>query len=67
ARRVAEGIRVAVSSQPFQFECTRLRRTLSLGVASWLPDESIEALLQRADNGLYASKAAGRDRVSTEM
>nr|WP_238836498.1 GGDEF domain-containing protein [Xylella fastidiosa] len=67
ARRVAEGIRVAVSSQPFQFECTRLRCTLSLGVASWLPDESIEALLQRADNGLYASKAAGRDRVSTEM
>ncbi|ALQ94487.1 GGDEF domain-containing protein [Xylella fastidiosa] len=67
ARRVAEGIRIAVSSQPFQFECTRLRCTLSLGVASWLPDESIEALLQRADNGLYASKAAGRDRVSTEM
>ncbi|HHW4680358.1 MAG TPA: diguanylate cyclase [Xylella taiwanensis] len=67
ARRIAEGIRVAVSSQPLQFECTRLRCTLSLGVASWLPDESLEALLQRADNGLYESKAAGRDRVSSAM
>ncbi|HHW4683705.1 MAG TPA: GGDEF domain-containing protein, partial [Xylella sp.] len=60
-------IRVAVSSQPLQFECTLLRCTLSLGVASWLPNESLEALLQRADNGLYASKAAGRDRVSSAL
>ncbi|HHW4678014.1 MAG TPA: diguanylate cyclase [Xylella sp.] len=67
ARRIAEGIRVAVSSQPLQFECTLLRCTLSLGVASWLPNESLEALLQRADNGLYASKAAGRDRVSSAL
>lgn len=41
----------------------RLHITVSLGVAQWRPGESGEALLQRADEQLYAAKQAGRNQV----
>jgi diguanylate cyclase (GGDEF)-like protein/PAS domain S-box-containing protein len=37
--------------------------TASIGVASWTPGETPEALVARADGALYAAKAAGRDAV----
>jgi GGDEF domain-containing protein len=47
----------------------RLRRALpegqtcSAGVCLWDGEESAEKLTARADTGLYAAKAAGRDTV----
>ncbi len=38
--------------------------TVSLGVASWKPGESLEALIDRADQALYRSKREGRNRVT---
>lgn len=40
--------------------------TFSAGVAHHRPDESIDALLARADLALYEAKAAGRDRYVAE-
>ncbi|MDR3460999.1 MAG: sensor domain-containing diguanylate cyclase [Beijerinckiaceae bacterium] len=37
--------------------------TCSIGVAQWDGIETAEALLHRADQGLYAAKRAGRNRV----
>ncbi|WP_286785290.1 MULTISPECIES: sensor domain-containing diguanylate cyclase [Pseudomonas] len=37
--------------------------TASFGVALWQPGEDADALLRRADAGVYAAKQAGRDRV----
>lgn len=37
--------------------------TVSVGVATLLPGESIDALLSRADAALYAAKAGGRNAV----
>ena len=37
--------------------------TVSVGVATLRPDETLDALLRRADAALYAAKSAGRDRV----
>ena len=39
--------------------------TLSAGVASYVRNEPVEAMLQRADQGLYRAKSDGRDRVVT--
>ena len=40
--------------------------TASFGVAGWRPGEGADALLLRADAGVYAAKQAGRDRVEGE-
>jgi diguanylate cyclase len=37
--------------------------TLSIGVAAYLPGETVDALVYRADACLYAAKQHGRDRV----
>ncbi|WP_210668607.1 diguanylate cyclase [Pseudomonas protegens] len=40
--------------------------TASFGVAGWRPGEGADALLLRADAGVYIAKQAGRDRVEGE-
>jgi len=40
-----------------------IRKTASFGVACYHADDTVEALVGRADRALYASKEAGRNRV----
>lgn len=40
--------------------------TVSIGIAARHPEDSVASLLKRSDEALYASKRAGRNRVSTE-
>ncbi|MEZ5642810.1 MAG: diguanylate cyclase [Burkholderiaceae bacterium] len=42
----------------------RLPVTLSFGVTVAQPHEGLDEAIARADRALYASKTAGRDRVS---
>ncbi|KPF82270.1 response regulator PleD [Brevundimonas sp. AAP58] len=66
ARRIAERIRRDVGSTPFRVMSGRelLTVTISIGVAACTgPGDTPEALLKRADEGVYEAKAAGRDRV----
>ena len=41
--------------------------TASFGIASWRVGEGADALLLRADSGVYAAKLAGRDRVEAQI
>ncbi|MBV4552888.1 diguanylate cyclase [Pseudomonas sp. SWRI102] len=41
--------------------------TASFGIASWRAGEGADALLLRADSGVYAAKQAGRDRVEAQL
>lgn len=41
--------------------------TASFGLASWRAGEKGDALLLRADSGVYAAKLAGRDRIEPEL
>ncbi|MCU1732823.1 MULTISPECIES: diguanylate cyclase [unclassified Pseudomonas] len=43
------------------------RVTASFGVAGWRPGEGADALLLRADSGVYLAKQGGRDRVEAEQ
>lgn len=40
--------------------------TASFGIASWQVGEGADALLLRADSGVYAAKQGGRDRVENQ-
>ncbi|NBB10347.1 diguanylate cyclase [Pseudomonas sp. SLFW] len=43
------------------------RVTASFGIASWREGEGADALLLRADSGVYAAKMTGRDRIQPEL
>jgi diguanylate cyclase (GGDEF)-like protein len=61
----AERVRHRVEENTFSFEGGTLKRTVSLGVASW-PHPKIkgrEGMLKAADDALYVAKEMGRNRV----
>jgi diguanylate cyclase (GGDEF)-like protein len=62
---VAERVREAVAARGFELRGERRVITVSLGVAT-SPEHGTEAraLIGAADEALYASKQAGRDRVT---
>jgi two-component system cell cycle response regulator len=63
---VADRLRLAVADQPFTLQGydQKLPVTVSIGVAvTNSSSESLEALLKRADDALYAAKNGGRNRV----
>lgn len=63
---VAERIRKTMESHAYVFEGTQIPVTASLGVVSWTPDfASSDDMIGAADELLYKSKQAGRNRVSS--
>ncbi|MCI4677901.1 PleD family two-component system response regulator [Rhodoblastus acidophilus] len=66
AQCVGERIRAAVAGTPFPVKSgdRAIPITVSIGVADSLGGEPIDALLRRADQALYLSKNAGRNRVT---
>ncbi len=61
AKKHVDVVRAAIGERDIQFEDKRLRVTASGGVAELMHGETIEEWLQRADDGLYQSKEAGRN------
>lgn len=65
ATRVAESLRASIQEMVIAFESANLRVTVSCGVATTThaAGNSPEGLVRRADQALYAAKAAGRNCV----
>ena len=67
---VAEKLRSIVSAKPIRTAGGNINITVSIGVASVAPllaskpNADIDDVLELADQGLYASKLSGRDRVT---
>lgn len=56
-------IRQTVQNAEVRSEKGRLRMTVSIGLAEYLPGETIETTLDRADKALYSAKRSGRNQV----
>lgn len=61
--RMAEKLRLAIEQAEFD---EGIRLSTSIGVGEYRPGEAAAALIERADQALYAAKAAGRNRVVGE-
>jgi diguanylate cyclase (GGDEF)-like protein len=63
ARRFAERLRRTIEAHPVE----EMRTSASCGVATMLPDDTVEALLGAADQALYRAKANGRNRTESAI
>lgn len=61
---VAERARKLVEGSGFPVDGDTVRVTVSIGATLGQPDDTAEALVGRADALMYASKTAGRNRVT---
>lgn len=66
AVQLADRLRLTISANHFSVEGQQSACiTASLGAATWQPPaETLDNLMRRADQALYASKRAGRDQVT---
>jgi len=65
ARIFCERLRKKIEAATVHYESKKTRFTVSIGLAQFIPeiDKSITDLIKRADDGLYAAKQQGRNRV----
>ncbi len=61
AQELAERLRTAVAERGF---ADGIRISISLGIAALRSGDSVDSLLRRADEGLYRSKADGKNRAT---
>lgn len=62
-RAVAERLRGLVASQPVVTDRGPIGLTVSIGATQYVPGDSSDALLHRADEAMYLAKEHGRNRV----
>jgi len=65
AVQVAERVRLRVAGKAFALPDRELDVTVSIGVASWNPEDGEEQLLRLADEALYKAKESGRNCVQS--
>lgn len=63
ALAIAETVRQTVAEQRLDLAGTPVAVSVSIGVAQYVPQESLPELFSRADAALYRAKAGGRNRV----
>ena len=62
AWQVLDDVRAALADMAFQYRKEPLSVTVSIGVAEFTEGDTAERVFDRADQALYAAKAAGRNR-----
>ena len=66
AQALADSFRKSISARTLKMRGDGRdigRVTVSVGLATWFPGETTEAVVERADSALYQAKREGRDRV----
>lgn len=62
---IAEKIRKNIEEHIIKDHCGIYKVTSSFGVSVFRPEDSVDVIIKRADDGLYKAKEAGRNRIST--
>ncbi|WP_412479631.1 GGDEF domain-containing protein [Azonexus sp. IMCC34839] len=65
AHAIAERLRQHLLAEPLPIPHRSIPLTVSIGVAQYHAQESIESLLHRADKAMYRAKESGRNRVES--
>ena len=60
---VIEGLRAAVEGYDFEYEGTKIKVTITCGLADFVPGRSIDAWVSEADDKLYVGKGSGKNKV----
>ena len=60
---LAERFRQLIEEMDHDFEGTRIKVTISLGVSELTDDDTVEQFVKRADDSMYRAKTGGRNRV----
>ena len=63
AKTVADRIRNSFKEVSVDADGERVRTTVSIGVATWRGEGSVEEVIKKADEALYEAKRTGKDRV----
>ncbi|MDE3017283.1 MAG: diguanylate cyclase, partial [Pseudomonadota bacterium] len=69
AMKIADMIRIVIAGRELKRKDTGATFgsiTVSMGVARFLPSDTLPSLIKRADDALYQSKRQGRNRVTRE-
>ncbi len=61
---IADRIRIAFAAACLSADGRPVKATVSAGIASALPQSTVESILRAADDELYRAKRAGRNRVA---
>lgn len=65
--KIAEKIRHRIEEQRYLYEGQALQITVSIGLTTLQPDDTLHGLLARADHAMYRAKQTGRNRTCSEM
>lgn len=63
AKTILESLRLAIDECQFCYRDNKVKVTVSLGLATVKPEDTLESFFMRADAAMYRAKCAGRNRV----
>ncbi len=66
AEKAGDGARSYIDNAMFSYKNRNIPLKISVGISVFRKDDTVESVMERADNALYLAKNSGRNTVKTE-